>query len=209
MKRTVDVVAPARFTHFVEIAAARGSRQDRARVFEHGDGLVVALADGAGGTGNGDAAAQAIVDAAGAAASSTDWCTLLDDLDLDGERLGHGQSTAVILSISGSGISGASVGDSGAWLITGTNVVDLTDDQARKPLVGDGCVPFRVTARPIRDGTLLVASDGLLRYAKRSDIAQIACGPDLAAAARALVDLVRLPNGALQDDVAVVLCREL
>ena len=197
----------ARFAYAVEIAAARGNGQDRACVFERGDALVLALADGAGGTGNGATAAQAIVDATSMAAPGTNWDALLVNLDEDRNRLGSGQSTAVILSISGSGISGASVGDSGAWLITGTDILDLTDGQARKPLVGDGCVPFLVTARPIGRGTMLVASDGLLRYAKRSDIAQLASGPDLAAAARALVDLVRLPSGDLQDDVAIVLCR--
>ena len=195
------------FAYVVEIAAARGSGQDRARAFAHGDDLVIALADGAGGTGNGATAAQAIVNAVGAVGPGVDWCGLLADLDLDGKRLGHGQSTAVVLLISSSGISGSSIGDSGAWLIAGTEVLDLTDGQARKPLVGDGCNPFRVAAPPLVDGTLLVASDGLLRYAKRSDIARIAGGPDLAAAARALVDLVRLPNGEFQDDVAIVLCR--
>jgi len=40
-------------------------------------------------------------------------------------------------------------------------------------------------------------------------IARVASGPDLAAAARALVELVRLPSGELPDDVAIVLCREV
>lgn len=57
-------------------------------------------------------------------------------------------------------------------------------------------------------GTLLVASDGLLRYARRSDVARIASETDLAIAAHALVDLVRLPSGGLQDDVSIVLCRQ-
>ncbi len=109
---------------------------------------MIALADGAGGTGNGAIAAEAIIDAIGTAASGVDWSMLLADLDRDVKRLGGGQST-------------------------------------------------------------LVASDGLLRYAKRSDIARVANGPDLAVAARALVDLVRLPTGGLQDDVSIVLCRQL
>lgn len=121
--------------------------------------------------------------------------------------VGHGQSTAVVLSVSGSGISGASVGDSAAWLIAGADVLDLTEGQRRKPLVGGGCLPFRVKHMAYSGNTLLVASDGLFRYAKPADVARIANGPDLSAAARALVDLVRLPSGTLQDDVAVVLCR--
>ncbi len=90
----------------------------------------------------------------------------------------------------------------------GTDVVDLTDGQTRKPLVGSGCVPFRISSSLVAGGTLLVASDGLLRYAKRSDIVRVASGADLTAAARSLIELVRLANGTLQDDVAVVLCRE-
>ncbi len=45
-------------------------------------------------------------------------------------------------------------------------------------------------------------SDGLLRHAKQQDIARIARGPDLATAARTLIELVRIPSGALEDDVA-------
>lgn len=200
----------SRFEYVVEVVAARGSGQDRARVFECDNGCVVALADGAGGTGNGATAAQVIIDAVGAivAASGVDWSTLLADLDAD-PRLAGGQSTAVVLALSDTGIVGASVGDSVAWLITNSSVVELTDGQDRKPLVGDGCSPFRVMALPLGSGTLLVASDGLHRYAKQSEIAQIAKSPDLTAAARALVELVRLPSGGLQDDISIVLCRHL
>lgn len=56
--------------------------------------------------------------------------------------------------------------------------------------------------------TLLVASDGPLRYAERADIVRIASDADLNAPARALIEVVRLANGTLQDDAAVVLCRE-
>jgi serine/threonine protein phosphatase PrpC len=198
----------SRFEYAVEVAASRGSGQDRAHVFERDDGIVFALADGAGGTANGATAAQAIVDAVGTAEAGVDWPALLADLDQD-PRLAGGQSTAVVLALSSAGIVGACVGDSGAWLIAGSDVVDLTAGQDRKPLLGDGCNPCRVAAPPLDSGTLLVASDGLLRYAKQRDIARVANGPDLTVAARALVDLVRLPSGGLQDDVSIVLCRRL
>lgn len=199
-----------RLAHAIEVAAAQRGGQDRARVIEAGDDLVVTLADGAGGTGNGTTAAQAVIDAVGAVGSAAhDWCALLDELDSAPQRLGNGQSTAVIVSIRDGILSGASVGDSGAWLLHEGNVVDLTHDQQRKPLVGDGCTPSRMPPTRLDGGTLLVASDGLLKYAKRPDILRIASGDDLQAAARALLDLVRLPNGALQDDVAIVLCREV
>jgi hypothetical protein len=120
-----------RFAHVVEVVGARGEGQDRARVFETDDGIVIALADGAGGTANGATAAEAIIDAVGAAGPGVDWSMLLTDLDEDGKRMGGGQSTAVILSIAASGIVGASVGDSGAWSIRGSDVIDLTEGQTR------------------------------------------------------------------------------
>jgi PPM family protein phosphatase len=184
------------YEHAVEIAR---EGHDRAAVIERPEGLVVALADGAGGTGNGAMAAQAVIDAV---AAGQEW----QALDDDPARLAHGQTTAVVLTVDATGIIGASVGDSEAWLI-GDDVVNLTERQVRKPLLGSGCMPVGFAAGPIGDATLLVASDGLVRYAKQHDIARIARGADVGAAARALVELVRLPSGGFQDAVAVVLVR--
>jgi serine/threonine protein phosphatase PrpC len=49
------------------------------------DGVVIALADGAGGTGHGEVAAQAVIDAVtqGAPAGRA-WSALLEELDRDG-----------------------------------------------------------------------------------------------------------------------------
>ena len=67
-----------RIEYAIASAAVRGNGQDRARVFETGDDVVVVLADGAGGTGNGAAAADAVVNAVGAAREATrDWCEVL------------------------------------------------------------------------------------------------------------------------------------
>lgn len=191
--------------YVIEVVAG-SANQDRAAVVPHDDGFVVALADGAGGTGNGAAAADAIVEAV-RRVPGLDPVMLLEKLD---ERLSQigGQSTAVVIAIKGDELRGASVGDSGAWLIDGPHVVELTANQQRKPLLGDGAIvmPF---AAPLR-GTLLVGSDGLLRYAKRSDIARVvASAASLRSAARELVALVRLPDGTLQDDVSIVLCRRV
>jgi serine/threonine protein phosphatase PrpC len=188
--------------HAITVVSARARGQDRAAVIEAPHGLVIALADGAGGTGNGELAAQAVIDAV-AAAPDRDPHALLAELD----RAAVGQTTAVILTIAGGEIRGASVGDSGAWLIGAADFDDLTDGQTRKPLVGSGCIPFAIAPRALGGSTLLVASDGLLRCAKPADIARLARGADLAAAATALVDLVRLPTGKLQDDVSIVLVR--
>jgi hypothetical protein len=84
----------------------------------------------------------------------------------------------------------------------------MIGDQHRKPLLGSGARVVAIRCGPLGGRTLLMASDGLLRYARPADIARAARIPDLDVAATELVDLVRLPSGDLQDDVAIVLLRE-
>jgi hypothetical protein len=194
-----------RFDHTIEIAASRGSGQDRAAVFSRANGsLVVALADGAGGTGGGAEAAQAVIDAVSAAAhvdSAASLEELLTALEREPERLGHGQTTAVVLRLDELGIVGVSIGDSGAWLIgDGHRLDDLTAKQRRKPLLGSGAIVTPFAAGPIGSSTLLVASDGLLKYAALSDIARLAAQDDLCAAASSLIAHVRLASGALHEN---------
>lgn len=221
------------FDHAIEIAPRRGEGQDRAVAIPCEHGILIAVADGAGGTSGGERAANAVIDAvatvrshayrvgalaAGAprsvAAQPTaaaherlghDWPMLL--AELDHQYIGVGQTTAVVLWVTPQKIVGASAGDSRAWVIRGDTVEDLTHDQKPKPLIGDGAIVTPLAGGPLGDGTLLVASDGLFRFAKQADIARIANGPDLAAAARALVELVRLPTGQVPDDVSIVICR--
>jgi len=59
----------------------------------------------------------------------------------------------------------------------------------------------------LRDATLLLATDGLLKYGRRDRIAVLARGADLQVAVRQLAELPRLRSGALPDDVGVILCR--
>lgn len=207
------MIVPIRaFTHATELCPRRGAGQDRISVSvtrERGrDRIVIALADGAGGTAGGERAAEAVIEAV-AAAQGDDWTAVLTELELDPDRLGPGQTTAVVVSVTLDGIHGASAGDSGALVIRDGQIEDLTRGQQRKPLIGDHSVARPFTAGPLGGGTLLVASDGLLRHARPDEIVRIASGPDLAAAARALVGLVRLPSGEVPDDVAIVLCREV
>lgn len=193
--------------HAIEIAPRRGEGQDRALVLPCEHGVVIAVADGAGGTPGGERAAKAVVDRVAAVASHAyDWSLLL--AELDHAQIGYGQTTAVVLWVTHDEIVGASAGDSGAWVVRPSGIEDLTRGQHTKPLIGDGAVVTQIAAGPLAGGTLLVASDGLLRYAKRDAIVDLVRGPDLAAAAKALVELVRLPSGELPDDVTVVLCRE-
>jgi hypothetical protein len=203
------VIVPIRaFAHATELCPRRGTGQDRVSVSSTRDRVVIAVADGAGGTSGGERAAAAVIDAV-TAASTDDWTSVLTELELDPDRLGPGQTTAVVLTVTRDGIHGASAGDSGAWVIRGGQIEDLTRDQHRKPLIGDHSVALPFRAGPLAGGTLLVASDGLFRYAPTEALVRIANGPVLAAAARELVELVRLPSGELPDDVALVLCREV
>jgi serine/threonine protein phosphatase PrpC len=103
-------------------------------------------------------------------------------------------------------IVGASAGDCGAWLIH-DQIDDLTEQQVRKPLVGSGSAVPISFRRPLRGGTLLLASDGLFKYARRNDIAEVAVREDLDTVARDLIRLPQFRSGDVPDDVGVALCR--
>jgi serine/threonine protein phosphatase PrpC len=195
--------------HALAVAAASTVGEDRAAVLPFGDSLVVIVADGAGGVGGGAAAANLVVEHVRAAAqrarSAPAWAALL--VEVDHALVSVGQSTAVVATVTATTIAGASVGDCGAWLVGAGDVEELTAAQRRKPLLGTGeaaPVPF---SREWSAGTLLIATDGLLKYAPRGRVAEQARGADLRRAAAALVDLPRLRSGLLADDVAVVLVR--
>jgi len=196
------------------VQGAQGACEDRAEVIQTAVGTVIVVADGAGGMGGGAGAAEAVVNTFRARHPTVTAITTtgygaealleLDD-ELSAEPAG-GQTTAVVLAIGQGLIVGASVGDSEAWLISNRGYRALTAAQARTPLIGSGgAVPraFKTSAMPCR---LLVATDGLFRYASPESVCGAARTPELDRATAALLDAVRLPSGALQDDVALVLC---
>ena len=200
------------FEYVVKIQPMRGTGQDRAAVFERDDGgLTIALADGAGGTSNGEIAAQAVLDTVQVlAGSDADWSVILQTLDRDTARLHGGQTTAIVVVLGDAAIRGASVGDSEAWLVYGDQRIEaLTANQVHKPLLGSGAHVTRTAEVDLAEATLLVASDGLFRTAKPMDIARIARMANLDLAASALVDLVRTDVGNVVDDVSIVLVRRL
>jgi serine/threonine protein phosphatase PrpC len=197
------------YATIVRIYPQHGAGQDRAAVFGAAGTLVAVVADGAGGTGAGAEAAETVIAhvRAAFAAGSVDPATLLRTTDQLLAAAPHGgQTTAVVAVVDPDGMVGASAGDSGVWLITEDGVDDLTAGQARKPLLGGGAHPARFAVGR-RTGTLLLASDGLLKYATREKIATVVRHADLEVTPDRLVDLVRLKSGGLQDDVAVVLVR--
>ncbi|HEX8464537.1 MAG TPA: protein phosphatase 2C domain-containing protein [Abditibacterium sp.] len=188
--------------------------QDRifARVFD--DVAMLALADGAGGRAGGAEAAQIVVNEAAKVAQAVQnprdanlWASWLSEVDERIENEPHaGETTAIIAAFGPDFVAGASVGDSSAWLISGDSWIDLTARQIAKPFLGQGATAVPFSAR-VNGQTLLLASDGLTKYADAETLISIARGENLERAANALIEAVRYASGALPDDVSCILCR--
>jgi serine/threonine protein phosphatase PrpC len=199
------------------LACAREPGEDRVGIFEYEGALVVVVADGVGGVAGGGRAADLVVELVrdAVAAPALDplrverWTDLLAGADalLEADR-DAGETTGVVLAIAKDLLVGASCGDSGAWLVQPDGRVDdLTARQHRKLRLGSGRARPVSFSRPGLAGTLLVATDGLLNYARPERVAAVALEGDLDRAALDLIQLVRLPGGGLQDDLGVVLAR--
>ncbi len=182
-------------------------REDRAALLEYDEGIVAVVADGAGGTGGGAEAARGVIEAVrhlGWQRESERWVELLGRLD---SSLSPGQTTAVIVAVSATGLGGASVGDSEAWWWDGPAEQALTQAQRRKPLLGSGsAVPVGFVLEARRAGQLVLGSDGLWKYVRWERLAEALRHPPREAAHH-LVESVRYPSGALPDDVSVIVCR--
>jgi serine/threonine protein phosphatase PrpC len=136
--------------------------------------------------------------------SADQWADALRQIDC---RISPGESTAVIVDVRPYGIAGASVGDSEAWIINEGKMVDLTVNQNRKPLLGSGAAaPVSFTCSPL-DGVLLVATDGFWSYVKRDRVPPMIAQSDFFTVPRRCIEMVRLPSGALWDDIAIVAAR--
>jgi serine/threonine protein phosphatase PrpC len=195
----------------LKTAAGTVENQDCGAVLEWDRRWVVVLADGAGGRSGGREAAALLVALVRQGADQlldVDACVkCLEDID---RRIAAdpvaGETTAVLVVATPCRVFGASVGDSGAWLIEESAHTDLTRGQARRPFLGTGdalVIPFaRNLAGPAR---LLLATDGLLKYAPAERITAVCQTPDLEAATSNLIGLVRYPSGALPDDTTVIL----
>jgi serine/threonine protein phosphatase PrpC len=114
--------------------------QDRAALIDVDGGLVVVVADGAGGVAGGSSAAEAMITAVSAAVDAHPrelwtpafWAEVLHEADASMASKGAGgESTAVVVAL-GQDIVGASVGDSAAWILGSSGLVDLTAEQRRK-----------------------------------------------------------------------------
>lgn len=193
---------------------SQGLSQDRVGVFSTDAGVAIALADGAGNSSDSGMAAETVVEIVRAQLQTIclvnnkwDLCNLLCKADESILRSSLGETTAVICGLCGSRLIGASIGDSEAWLIEPDCRREITSAQHRKPLLGSGsAVPTPFESREW-GGTLLVATDGLLKYAHPDQISEAARLLDLNQAADALLAAVRLRSGQYNDDVCFALCR--
>ncbi len=179
--------------------------------------VIVVVADGVGGISGGAMAAELLVRLVEQAILAPDftprragaWIELLTRADLALESDLHaGETTGIVLAVHERGLVGASCGDSGAWQIGDDGSIDdLTAAQHRKLRLGSGKARPVGFSRPSLARALVVATDGLFSYARPSALAERVLDADLESAVNALVKLVRLPSGGLQDDVGVVLIR--
>jgi serine/threonine protein phosphatase PrpC len=117
-----------------------------------------------------------------------------------------GETTCALAVVTQTGVYGASVGDSGVWVITESGFINLSEGQSRKPFIGSGSAwpsPFEYNKITGKD-SLLLATDGLLKYTGSERINAICRNDDGSHIPRRLIELVRYPSGGLPDDVTVI-----
>lgn len=197
---------------YTAIEGAEDICQDRIAIINRSDVSIIIVADGAGGTGDGGAAADFVIESvkadypntAGELSNPLVWQYLLTKIDRSLFSTGLGQSTAVIAAVFRENIVGASVGDSQAWLIRENDHKALTASQRRKPLLGDGGATPIAFEHDRGNEHLLVATDGLFNYVTPQHIIEVANSKIPLDVPSALIDAARLKSGNLNDDVAVV-----
>jgi PPM family protein phosphatase len=194
------------------IESGNAELQDAAFILEIGSSILLTVADGAGGQSHGrEAAERAIQNITYQARqlSLRDPAECRRALGLVDQSVAEtgGECTGVLVYASEGQLTGASVGDSEAWLVQDDRFLRLTSYQHRRPFLGSG-VAIPVPFGPVPfEGTLLVATDGLVKYVSPESIIQILKEHDLPEAAKRLVELVRDGSGNLPDDATVLLAR--
>jgi serine/threonine protein phosphatase PrpC len=193
------------------LASGRRSSEDRAEVFDSEGDLVVVVADGAGGMRGGVEASAALIETVRSVASDSSldvhdgdlWSALLMEADAALAARRVGETTGVVVVVGASGVTGVSVGDSEAWVVSAKSIDDLTCNQERPRLGSGRAIPVGFRRTDV-GGVLLVATDGLFRYASPERISATVRETDASEVAEHLMALVRLPSGAYQDDVGIV-----
>ncbi|HLP78177.1 MAG TPA: protein phosphatase 2C domain-containing protein [Candidatus Paceibacterota bacterium] len=192
--------------------AGNPENQDRGLIIHDGPRFMLCVADGAGGRSGGTEAASMAVELVRQNASlitNADSCAgVLRKMDVAiAKDAIAGETTCALVVVTPADIFGASVGDSGVWLIPeNESHLNLTQAQQRKPFIGSGSawpVPFQ---HPRQVGSILLATDGLLKYTSAERIIAVCREHPTDVSAQRLIELVRYPSGALPDDVTVIVC---
>ena len=178
--------------------------------------LVAAVADGGGGVRGGEAASRSLMAIVGGAVDdhgfvlerAQSWVDLFQSTDTALAANGAHETTGLVVVLGARGLVGISTGDSEAWVITSTTVDNLTVGQHTRHRLGSSRATVTTFQRSLLAGVLVIATDGLFKYAAPDVIARIVRDNAIPAAAEGLVELVRLRSGKHADDVAVVLVQQ-
>ncbi|KOR29690.1 hypothetical protein TI03_01705 [Achromatium sp. WMS1] len=185
----------------------RSKNQDAWGVWKH-SGTVIALADGVGGISDGDVAAKDFVKQISYYAekirTKEEWMEILYGID---HQIFMGETTGIVVQLKFGKIVGASVGDSSAKIFDFDTVIDLTEDQQRRPLMGSGKANPIGFEHPYKTGFLILGSDGFFNYVQEKEIMSSISSSKLHVmdAARALLNKARLKDGELWDDTTVII----
>jgi len=184
------------------------ANQDAHAVLQKDDRLIIIVADGAGGIGGGAAASAQFVRDVEARVDSIDtaagWVRALSQIDC---AICQGETTGIVLDITEKKIVGSSVGDSQARIYDFDQEHDLTEVQVRKPLLGTGDARPCSIEGAFTSGILIAGTDGFWNYAKRDVIMAEAPHLPFPTSAKKLLDMARLPSGALWDDTTVIVVK--
>jgi len=199
------------YEHAVAFASAGQRSQEAYRILRREGVLIVALADGGGGMRNGGGASRAfasVVDAAvadpGFPLEDADaWLGVFRAMDVRFAANHSGETTGIVVVV-GRRLVGISTGDCGARIIDDATIDDLTAGQYTRQRLGSNHATPTMFERPLPEGVLLMASDGLFKYAAGEVI--VRANP-IGVATEKLVQLVRLQSGRVPEDVMVVLVR--
>ncbi len=184
-----------------------------ARVVRTGDdSLLALLADGAGGTSGGRESATWALDELERRLKSVrigrePLRHVMSELAVEAQERSAGQTTLIVVQLTGTRLVGASIGDSEVRLFDPTSCQTLTDGQQRKPPEAASPRIHSFEAELQFNALLVIASDGLWRFAHEPLPAVDTVRGSLPSIATALIDAARLPNGQLQDDVSLIAIR--
>lgn len=203
----------------------REGNEDRWLVRGYGSTVLLAVADGVGGSSGGEIASGAVVETLATSftapgSKQNARTALASSIQRANEavlqrsaELGHPQaaSTLVAVAIRGREACIANIGDSRAYLIRhGTSRQITTDHSGGSAssitrFLGDarGVQPDIFVETLEAGDRLVLCSDGLTRGVSDAEIATLAGGPDLGRAAEALVALANERGG--QDNVTVII----